>query len=120
MVIVAVHRIPRQGQTHQPNMKSFNSALIIILLIAAVFFFTKPADETCQAKAREILAGSRPSTPGYENPMTENAKGPIAPEAIFVKDKVLWKEVDYIQQGQVKVLGYGWLGSFHKRSAEKR
>lgn len=101
-------------------MKAFNIAIVLFLVLAAIFFFTKPTDASCIAQAKATVDGGQYSTPGYENPMLENMKGPVSAEAIFVKDKFLWKEVDYIVRGQIRVVGYAWLGSFHPSKAEKK
>jgi hypothetical protein len=96
-------------------MKAFNIGIVGLIIVTVIFYFTKPTDQVCLEKAKANINGSRYSTsiPGYENPMEENSKAPIGQEAIFVKDKFLWKEVDYIVKGQIRVIGYAWLGSFH-------
>jgi hypothetical protein len=96
-------------------MKAFNLVIVILLIITVIFYFTKPTDQICIEKAKSSINGGQFSNniPGYDNPATENAKGPVGQEAIFVKDKFLWKEVDFIVRGQIQVVGYGWLGSFH-------
>ena len=96
-------------------MKAFNSAIVLMLIISVILYFTKPTDQSCIEKAKSNIDGERfsNSTPGYNNPMSENSKSPVAQEAIFVKDKFLWKEVDYIVKGRIRVIGYAWLGSLH-------
>jgi hypothetical protein len=93
-------------------MKAINTVLVILLALAVVFYFTKPTDEICIEKAKSNIEGAQysNSVPGYDNPTVDNYKGPIGREAIFVKDKILWKEVDYIVRGQIKVIAYAWLG----------
>jgi len=96
-------------------MKAFNFVIVLLVVVSVVFYFTKPTDEICIEKAKSNIDGAQysSSVPGYDNPMTDNSKAPIGREAIFVKDKILWKEVDYIVKGQIHVVGYAWLGSFH-------
>jgi hypothetical protein len=45
--------------------------------------------------------------------MDEGAAGKTAPEALQVKDKFFWKEVEYTIKGETKIAGYGYLGSYH-------
>src|SRR4051812_43597792 len=95
-------------------MKALNILVIILVVIAAVLFFTKPTDAECIAKAKPTVnARALSITPGYDNPMDEGTAGKTAPEALHVKDKVFWKEVEYSLKGEIKTVGYGYLGSYH-------
>jgi hypothetical protein len=102
-------------------MKTFSILIIILLVVAAVFFFTKPSDAECMAKAKATVdASALAITPGYDNPMEENTVGKTPPEALRIKDKFLWKEVEYTLKGEIKTVGYGYLGSFHPVKNEKK
>ncbi|MGI8951948.1 MAG: hypothetical protein ACR2FN_10235 [Chitinophagaceae bacterium] len=100
-------------------MKAFISIVILLLVVAAIFIFTKPSDDDCKAKAKTIVdAVVLSKTPGYQNPM-DAQQGTAAPESILVKDKVLYKEVDYVGKGDVKTIGYAYLGSFHASKSQE-
>jgi hypothetical protein len=96
-------------------MKAFNIVLTVLLIVSVIFYFSKLSDPVCLEKARARIEGMRNSRipPGIGNPALENPGQPIRPEAIFVKDKILWKEIDYIEKGRIRIVGYSWLGSFH-------
>jgi hypothetical protein len=102
-------------------MKAFRVLVIILLAIAAVFFFTKPTDAECIAKAKPTAnARALSITPGYDNPMDEGTAGKMAPEALHVKDKFFWKEIEYTVKGETKTMGYGYLGSYHPVENKKK
>ena len=54
--------------------------------------------------------------PGYQDPGDEENKNPgqISPQNVMITDKFLWKKVSYVHLDEVKTVGYGYLGSFHK------
>ncbi len=102
-------------------MKALSILIVILLIVAAVFFFTKPSDAECIANAKSAVdARELAITPGYENPMDENTAGKIPPEALRVRDKFFWKEVEYTMKGEIKSVGYGYLGFFHPAKNEKK
>ena len=94
-------------------MRAFNIVILFLLAVAAVFFFGKPSDDVCIVKGKEAVIGGAFVIPGYSNPSDKNTSGPINTESLLIKDKFLWKEVDYIGKGQIKTIGYAYLGSFH-------
>ena len=102
-------------------MKTLTTLIVMLLIVAAVFFFTKPSDAECIAKAKTTVdARELAITPGYDNPMDEGTTGKTPPEALRVKDKFFWKEVEYTLKGEIKTVGYGYLGSFHLVKKEKK
>jgi hypothetical protein len=102
-------------------MKALSILIVILLVVAAVFFFTKPTDAECIAKAKATVDARELSiTPGYDNPMDESTTGKAPPEALRVRDKIFWKEVEYSMKGEIKTVGYGYLGSFHPAEKEKK
>jgi hypothetical protein len=102
-------------------MKALGTLVIILLVIAAVFFFTKPTDAECIANAKPTVNATALSiTPGYDNPMDEGPTGKTAPEALHVKDKFFWKEVEYTVKGETKTVGYAYLGSYHPVKNKKK
>ncbi len=94
-------------------MKAFNIVILVLLIVAAVFFFGKPSDAECIAKGKEVVNGGGFVIPGYSNPSDKNTSGPINTESLLIKDKFLWKEVDYIGKGEIRTIGYAYLGAFH-------
>ncbi|HEY6979204.1 MAG TPA: hypothetical protein VH396_23070 [Chitinophagaceae bacterium] len=102
-------------------MKALGILIIILLIIAAIFFFSKPTDAECIAKAKPAAnARALSITPGYDNPMDEGAAGKMSPDALHVKDKFFWKEVEYTIKGETKTVGYGYLGSYHPVENKKK
>ena len=102
-------------------MKAFSTIIVILLIAAAILFFTKPSDKECMVKGKAVVdAGELAVTPGYDNPMYQNTKGQTAPENILVKDKFLWKEIEHIDKAEIKTIGYAYLGSFHPVKGEKK
>jgi hypothetical protein len=102
-------------------MKALRILIIILLIIAAVFYFTKPTDAECRAKVKPTIdARALSITPGYDNPMDESTAGKAAADAVRVRDKFFWKEVEYTSKGEVKTVGYAYLGTFHPVEKEKK
>jgi hypothetical protein len=101
-------------------MKAISTFLIILVIIAGVFFFTKPSEAVCLAAAKEDINAQRLSkTPGYENPMYDDVNGTVPSQAILIKDRVLWKQVDYNAKGIITTVGYGYLGAYHAAKGKK-
>ena len=95
-------------------MKAFTTIILILIVIAGIFFFSKPSDSDCISKGKSFVdARTLVTVNGYENPMYENVKGQTPTDQIIVKDKFLWKEVDYIGKGEIRTVGYAYLGAFH-------
>jgi hypothetical protein len=101
-------------------MRAFVTIIIILFVAAAIFFFTKPGDQECISQGKQVAdAQTLAKTPGYENPMDET-NGQTPSESIIVKDNFLWKEVDYTVKGEIKPIGYAYLGSFHACNQSKK
>src|SRR5689334_3502391 len=102
-------------------MKALRIFLIIVLAVAAVFFFTKPTDDECLAKAKPTVDAKGLSiTPGYDSPSDEGTAGITSADAFQVNDKFFYKEVACTVKGETKTIGYGYLGSFHPAEKEKK
>jgi len=74
--------------------------------------FTKPSDTACTQKGKEVAntkVASRAA--GYFNP--DDTVALDSPQLIVVKNKLLWKEIDYRWNNNTKVIGYAYLGSIH-------
>jgi len=95
-------------------MKGLLVFLILLVVAAGVFFFTKPADSVCRAEAIKIVSQDLIKVPGYSDPNPANTLPPgPQTDKVLIKDYVLWKDVSYIYPGSVRKVGKGYLGNFH-------
>jgi hypothetical protein len=101
-------------------MKSLSILIIALVVVAAVFYFTKPSNQQCIKAAVELVKGDTYKVPGYQDPgnIENKGTGSITPENVMITDKFLWKKVSYVHLAEVKTVGYGYLGSFHKAKSK--
>ena len=98
------------------DMKFIGVTGIVIAVLIAVFYFTKPSDDRCRTEALKIVSGDMIKIPGYSDPNVANAlTGPPEPDKILINDRFLWKDVSYVLPSTVKHVGKGYLGRFHPR-----
>ena len=97
-------------------MKSLSIILIVLIVVAGVFYFTKPSNQQCIKSAVDLVKADSYNVPGYQDPGDEENKNPghISPQNVMITDKFLWKKVSYVHLDEVRTVGYGYLGSFHK------
>ena len=97
-------------------MKPVSIAIIVLIVVAGVFFFTKPSNQQCINSAMETVKGDTYRVPGYQDPGDIENKNPghILAQNVMITDRFLWKKVSYVHLDQVKTVGYAYLGSFHK------
>jgi hypothetical protein len=96
-------------------MKAVLITVVTLMVLGTIIIALKPSDAICTSKGKEwvndhIAAGS----PDYFNPdsLYADTTGKST-QLMIVKNKVFWKEIDYSWNGQVKVMGYGYLGKTH-------
>jgi hypothetical protein len=95
-------------------MKVISIIAILVVVLVAVFYFTKPSDERCRTEASKIVSGDMIKVPGYSDPNTTNIlPGAPQPDKILITDRFLWKDVSYVLPSTVRHVGKAYLGSFH-------
>jgi len=99
-------------------MKLSYVILIVVIIIVAVGFFSKPSNEFCVEKAKENIAAFNGSVPGYNNPLNPESRSgsDMRPDQIMILDRFLWKEVRFASSSNVRLVGYAYLNKFHKVS----
>jgi hypothetical protein len=97
-------------------MKPISTILIVLIVIAGIFFFTKPSNQQCIKSALELVKADNYHVPGYGDPGDAENKNPgqVSSQNVMITDKFLWKKVSYVHLDEVRTVGYGYLGSFHK------
>ena len=98
-------------------MKFLSTLTILIVILTAVFYFSKPADDLLRAEAMKTVNGDMIKVPGYSDPNVANAQSsPPQPDKIIIRDRFLWKDVSYVLPSTVMHVGKGYLGSFHPQN----
>ncbi len=99
-------------------MKLSYVILMLVIILIAVGYFTKPSNEFCVQKAKENIQTFNQSVPGYNNPVNpENRSGnDVRPDQIMILDRFLWKEIRFASSSNVQLVGYAYLNKFHKVS----
>ncbi|MEJ0105908.1 MAG: hypothetical protein WDO19_26615 [Bacteroidota bacterium] len=97
-------------------MKYLLTTLIVLAVASGIFYFTKPSNRRCADAAMNVVNADSYKVPGYSDPNNVETKNATAfsPDNLTIDDKFLWKKVSYVYLSQVKTIGYGYLGSFHK------
>lgn len=101
-------------------MKALTIVLIALVVVAGVFYFTKPSNKQCVQSAIELVKADTYRVPGYQDPGDIENKNPehISPQNVMITDKFLWKKVSYVHLDEVRTVGYAYLGTFHKTKSK--
>ncbi len=86
---------------------------LIFMVIATVFYFTRPSDTYLQEEAFTHISThlSKPAMPlGMDI---------LVKQKIEVKDNFLYKTITYDQAGTKKAIGYGFIGMYQGKNLEE-
>lgn len=101
-----------------------NSILTILLVLIVVFalgFFSKPDDSECLKVAEPALIEQlKEKMPGetFSFAIVENIAKAAVSKGLSVNDKTLYKEIEFTFKGETKVVGYGYLWGVHMNDSK--
>jgi hypothetical protein len=103
------------------DMRSLFVSLLILVLAAGSFYFTKPSNQQCMEEAMKLVNADSYKVPGYSDPNNIETKSgaDLFRNNLIIDDKILCKEISYAYLSRVKTIGYGYPGSFHKAELSK-
>lgn len=95
--------------------------LLVLIVVFGVGFFSKPEDSKCLEVAEPAMFEQlKERMPGgsFDFALVESIAKASVKKGLSVKDKTLYKEIEFTFKGETKVVGYGYLWGVHMNDSK--